>query len=493
MANIKNKYSSPLSTEFTPKDIVVDIKNGHLYYKSNLGVHKLVGDNSSTNVGIGTTSPDHRLHVVGSNDNTAFSIDIGNSATFDFKANSTSGYVAHFNITDTALYIGHNSSVRDLRFQTNNTDKITIKGGGDVGIGTTTPTEKLTVAGNISASGTIFTDTISSPSNNLVVSSSTVTITTSGSDANLILQADTGNNDEANNPYMTIEQDGGVMRSIIGLTGADSQWPDGGPLLNGKNNHLIIGTSGSEGTAISKRGIQLVTLNTASLTISASGNVGVGTNTPTEKLTVEGNISSSGDIEVGGTISHTVIDTTPTILITGVANSHKHTVYQNTHDDNNQFYARYEPNGGDPPFFEWKHKNGELYPALQFHNNGALDVWGTLTDGVSDARLKENIREIDNALEKIKQIRGVYHDYNSKASEIGFISPQDLKVGKDKNHIGVIAQEVQKVLPQVIRDAPCNSNYLTVDYAKIVPLLIEGIKEQQKQIEDLKIQIEKLK
>ena len=287
MANIKNKYSSPLSTEFTPKDLVVDIKNGHLYYKSNLGVHKLVGD----------------------------------------------------------------EKVKDIQ---------------------------------------------------------------------------------------------GIM--LVKTT---------------TNNQL--GDGATDYTLIKGH------------------------------LTASGNISASGDIEVGGTISHTVIDTTPTILITGVANSHKHTVYQNTHDDNNQFYARYEPNGGDPPFFEWKHKNVDLYPALQFHNNGDLDVWGNMNDGVSDARLKENIREIDNALEKIKQIRGVYHDYNSKASEIGFISPQDLKAGKDKNHIGVIAQEVQKVLPQVIRDAPCNSDYLTVDYAKIVPLLIEGIKEQQKQIEDLKIQIEKLK
>jgi hypothetical protein len=112
MANIKNKYSSPLSTEFTPKDLVVDIKNGHLYYKSNLGVHKLVGDNLSTNteegdiwqsgvsniisytkgnVGIGTTTPGEALEVYGvissSKVDSNFSI-IGHSASFNYMSAS---------------------------------------------------------------------------------------------------------------------------------------------------------------------------------------------------------------------------------------------------------------------------------------------------------------------------------------------------------------------------------------------------------------------
>ena len=73
------------------------------------------------------------------------------------------------------------------------------------------------------------------------------------------------------------------------------------------------------------------------------------------------------------------------------------------------------------------------------------------------------------------------------------LTKSHIERGDDKNHIGVIAQEVQKVLPEVISPAPCDSDYMTVKYEHMVPLLIEAIKEQQKQIEDLKIQIEKLK
>ena len=64
----------------------------------------------------------------------------------------------------------------------------------------------VTASANISASGTIFTNTLSSPSNNLAISSSTVTITsTTDNEANLILEADTDNNDENDNPFMSFK------------------------------------------------------------------------------------------------------------------------------------------------------------------------------------------------------------------------------------------------------------------------------------------------
>jgi hypothetical protein len=138
--------------------------------------------------------------------------------------------------------------------------------------------------------------------------------------------------------------------------------------------------------------------------------------------------------------------------------------------------------------------SGTATPVAYWHyNSNTVNFVADIADGVSDERLKENVREIDNAIEKIKQIRGVYHDYNSKAVDIGYLSEENVKLGQDKNHVGVIAQEVQKVLPEVVQPAPADNNYLTVAYDKMVPLLIEGIKEQQKQIDDLKAQLETLK
>ena len=119
--------------------------------------------------------------------------------------------------------------------------------------------------------------------------------------------------------------------------------------------------------------------------------------------------------------------------------------------------------------------------------NGEIRAANNIIAYFSDRRLKTDIVNINNALDKIKLISGVYFRNNETAAKLGF--------NDQSQQIGVIAQDVQNVLPHVIKPAPFDSdngitsksgeNYLTVQYDKLVPLLIEAIKELDKKIEDL--------
>ena len=106
----------------------------------------------------------------------------------------------------------------------------------------------------------------------------------------------------------------------------------------------------------------------------------------------------------------------------------------------------------------------------------------------SDERLKTNIVKIDNPLEKLAMIDGVLYDWNDTykkqyGQEDGYFIR--------KQNSGVIAQQVEKVFPNVVADR--QDGYKAVRYELLVPLLIEGIKEQQTQIKDLQDEILKLK
>ena len=99
----------------------------------------------------------------------------------------------------------------------------------------------------------------------------------------------------------------------------------------------------------------------------------------------------------------------------------------------------------------------------------------------SDARLKENIQPIDNPIAMLEAIRGVYFDWTADHIE--------KRGGEDgyfvrKHDIGVIAQEVEKILPEIV--ATRADGFKAVKYEKIVPLLIEAIKAQQAEIEQMK-------
>ena len=100
----------------------------------------------------------------------------------------------------------------------------------------------------------------------------------------------------------------------------------------------------------------------------------------------------------------------------------------------------------------------------------------------SDIRLKENIKPIENALDKISKISGNTYDWKAELKDVH---------GYDGNDVGVIAQEVEAVLPQLVQDR--DNGYKAVKYDKLVALLIEGIKEQQTQIHNLTLEIENLK
>ena len=93
----------------------------------------------------------------------------------------------------------------------------------------------------------------------------------------------------------------------------------------------------------------------------------------------------------------------------------------------------------------------------------------------SDERLKDNIEVIQGSLDKIDGIRGVEFDWNEKSP--GW--------ARERGHdVGVIAQEVHKVIPEIVVER--KNGYLGVDYKRIVPLLIESIKELKQEVEILK-------
>jgi hypothetical protein len=92
----------------------------------------------------------------------------------------------------------------------------------------------------------------------------------------------------------------------------------------------------------------------------------------------------------------------------------------------------------------------------------------------SDIRLKENVTPIQNALEKVNQISGNTYDWKE-----GY---EDVHSHKG-NDVGVIAQEIEEILPQIITNR--DNGYKAVQYEKIIPLLIEAIKELSAKIDRL--------
>ena len=110
--------------------------------------------------------------------------------------------------------------------------------------------------------------------------------------------------------------------------------------------------------------------------------------------------------------------------------------------------------------------------------SGSIEASGNITAfASSDERLKENITTIPDSLEKVKNLRGILFNWKD-----GY-TPKVHPYGTNRD-IGVIAQEIQKVLPEVVKENVHNK-FLGVKYEKLTPLLLEAIKELSDRIENL--------
>jgi len=197
--------------------------------------------------------------------------------------------------------------------------------------------------------------------------------------------------------------------------------------------------------------IKFSTLNTERLVIY-NQNIGIGTNIPLYQLDIKGDINLTGDIRKNGLIL-------------------------------SQWY-----NNVDSLYYNGNVGIGTSTPSLKLSVIGDISATGSITSSYSDIRLKRIHSNIEKPFDIINKINGFYYSPNEFAKNLGFIN--------DIKEIGLNAQEIREVLPEIVNIAPFDldinrksksgENYLTVSYERLIPVLLEGIKELKKDIEDIK-------
>ena len=237
----------------------------------------------------------------------------------------------------------------------------------------------------------------------------------------------------------------------------------------------------------SKRNIKIemkkiisILLSSCALTI-VSAQTGIGTTSPINKLDIfavkadpaTSGASANGNLRLGATGSNNHV------LDFGLSSSSTYSWIQARDKSNyaavNSYNLLLNPNGGNVGI-------GTTAPTTKLYVNG--EITANSIAGTSDIRFKTNIRPVTNALNKVKALRGVYFNWNKKAfpeKEFG-----------EGDELGFIAQEVEQIVPEIVSKDKTKEAYRSVKYDKLVALLVEAIKEQQKQIDSLNIKVNKL-
>ncbi len=418
--------------------------------------------------------------------------------TFDDADNWTNTYQLH--LPDPAGTSGGNPHLAELGQRTSNTTTGTYRGTrivkreGSATVDGELQAGHITASGDISGSGKLFAEltTTSSPSsvpasNNLPITydpdtgefkqaTSISNFFSHSSVANLAFKtiAVTGTNAVADSSADTLNLNGSTYITVTGTA----------------NDTITIAYTGGTGTMSS---FNLRGDNTGTSQLIQNGNyldikggTGIATATSaTDDLTVNLDLASLSVVTPTGDDSIVFTDDTDSDNPKKVAL--KDVLLSRLNTDIAGVGLSINANGNDLDFDPGGNAGAMITSdggsSYNVHNNLVFDGTNLQVHGgdiiafySSDKRLKDNVIPITNPISKIMKIGGYTFDWNGK---------QDTYSGHD---VGVIAQEVEKVLPEVVETR--ENGYKAVKYDKMVPLLIEAIKDQQKQIDELKKLIE---
>ena len=371
-----------------------------------------------------------------------------------------------------------------------------INSQGNVGIGTTIPAYELDVAGNARVTTSLGVGTTPSGTAGEI---NATTLTISGN-------ANVGNLTATNSSNVA-----GVIKLIRAVNGTQdiALIPRAGP---GSYNAL----TGADDALINFGNISAV--GNANLTIAPWANANTGiriqsvSNTATIFLNAT-NTNVSAALNIAGQLISTVATGTAPLVVsstTQVANLNAATAgtasVANSVAGANVVgavaNATFATTAGSATTFTSTTQNSQFNSigvgTAASTTAGEIRATNNITAYYSDGRLKNIEGTIENPIDKIKQVSGVYYRSNDIAASYGYTD--------DKKQVGVIAQEIEKVLPEIVVPAPFDigkddsgneysisgENYKTVHYDKIIPLLIEAIKEQQRIIDQQTTKIDEI-
>ena len=257
-------------------------------------------------------------------------------------------------------------------------------------------------------------------------------------------------------------ENSGTAEAILELKGGGA----------GSTNWMVKSEGSVSAVGAGKLNFRDNTAGLSRMVIDPNGNVGIGMSSPANKVHIFN--GSSGGTAFASIFTPLVIENNSHTYINLLSPDANETAILFGKTSNAASGVIMYNNSANLNGFQFR-ANGNI-TRMEIYNNGNAWLQGTLTQA-SDARLKTNIHPLSSSLQNIKKLNGYSYNWIDKNKDI------DLQ-------IGLLAQEVQKIYPQLVKQN--DKGELSVNYIGLVPVLIESLKEQQQQIDELKKLVEKL-